>query len=106
MLNEPKDITTSNPNPNPSPNPNPNPNPNPTPTPTPNPSPNPNPNPSQDITTSAGDRVPVNLSINYVSFSAHSDYAQTSEFIATLRPYHVIFVHGGEEEMARTTPAP
>ena len=58
-------------------------------------------NEPKDITTSAGDRVPVNLSINYVSFSAHSDYAQTSEFIATLRPYHVILVHGGEEEMAR-----
>ena len=58
-------------------------------------------NEPKDITTSAGDRVPVNLSINYVSFSAHSDYAQTSEFIAKLRPYHVILVHGGEDEMAR-----
>ncbi len=58
-------------------------------------------NEPKEITTSVGDRVPVNLSINYVSFSAHSDYAQTSEFIGKLRPAHVILVHGGEEEMAR-----
>ena len=30
----------------------------------------------KEITTSTGDRVPVNLSIHYISFSAHSDYAQ------------------------------
>ena len=42
----------------------------------------------KEITTSAGDRVPVNLSIEYVSFSAHSDFAQTSAFIGALRPAH------------------
>jgi len=40
----------------------------------------------KEITTSAGDRVPVNLSIHYISFSAHSDYAQTSKFIQSLSP--------------------
>ena len=44
----------------------------------------------KEITTSQGDRVPINLSIDYISFSAHSDYAQTSEFVAKLRPAHVV----------------
>jgi cleavage and polyadenylation specificity factor subunit 3 len=55
----------------------------------------------KEITTSQGDRVPVNLSIHYISFSAHSDYAQTSDFINTLRPNHVVLVHGAKEEMMR-----
>ena len=58
-------------------------------------------NEPKEIVTSAGDRVPVNLSIDYISFSAHSDYAQTSEFVAALRPAHVVLVHGAKEEMGR-----
>ena len=48
---------------------------------------------------STGDRVPVNLSIHYISFSAHSDYAQTSHFIKQLTPAHVVLVHGAEDLM-------
>ena len=55
----------------------------------------------KDITTSAGDRLPVKLSIHYISFSAHSDYAQTAEFVAALQPQHIVLVHGGEEGMLR-----
>lgn len=54
-----------------------------------------------EITTQAGDVVPVNLSIEYISFSAHSDYTQTSGFIEATRPRHVVLVHGSEEEMRR-----
>ena len=54
----------------------------------------------KEITTSAGDKVPVNLSIHYISFSAHSDYAQTFKFIQQLSPAHVILVHGAEDVMA------
>ena len=53
----------------------------------------------KEITTSAGDRVPVNLSIHYISFSAHSDYAQTSKFIQQISPAHVVLVHGAEDVM-------
>jgi len=53
------------------------------------------------ITTQAGDVIPVNLSIEYISFSAHSDFRQTSEFIEELNPTHVVLVHGAEEEMRR-----
>ena len=55
----------------------------------------------KEIQTSGGDWVAVNLTITYVSFSAHSDFTQTSEFISATRPRHVIHVHGGEEEMKR-----
>jgi len=55
----------------------------------------------QEITTQAGETVPVALSIEYISFSAHSDYAQTSGFIDATKPKHVVLVHGAEEEMRR-----
>jgi len=55
----------------------------------------------KEIVTSAGDRVEVNLSIDYISFSAHSDFQQTRDFISAIRPVHVVLVHGGEEGMGR-----
>lgn len=39
--------------------------------------------------------------IAYISFSAHTDCAQTSEFIKILHPPHLIFVHGEMNEMNR-----
>jgi cleavage and polyadenylation specificity factor subunit 3 len=54
-----------------------------------------------EITTQAGESVAVLLQIEYISFSAHSDYAQTSEFIEATKPKHVVLVHGAEEEMRR-----
>ena len=41
---------------------------------------------------------PVPASTHLPAFypEAHSDFAQTSEFIDKLRPAHVILVHGGE----------
>ena len=53
----------------------------------------------KEITTSTGDRVPVNLAIHYISFSAHSDYAQTCKFIQQIAPAHVVLVHGAEDVM-------
>jgi cleavage and polyadenylation specificity factor subunit 3 len=41
-----------------------------------------------------GAKIPLNCSVSYVSFSAHADYAETSEFVDILRPPHVILVHG------------
>jgi len=55
----------------------------------------------QTVKSAAGELLPVHLSIHYVSFSAHSDYAQTSEFIEKCNPLHVVHVHGAEEEMLR-----
>lgn len=39
------------------------------------------------------------MSVHYISFSAHSDFAQTSKFIHLLRPAHVVLVHGAEDVM-------
>jgi hypothetical protein len=38
----------------------------------------------------SGSKVPLNMSVHYVSFSAHADYAETSEFVDILRPPHVV----------------
>jgi cleavage and polyadenylation specificity factor subunit 3 len=49
----------------------------------------------------SGAKVPLNMSVHYVSFSAHADYAETSEFVDLLRPPHVVLVHGDSNEMGR-----
>lgn len=41
------------------------------------------------------------MSVDYISFSAHTDYEQTSEFIRALRPPHIVLVHGEANEMNR-----
>lgn len=53
------------------------------------------------ITSSAGLTLPLNCSVDYISFSAHSDFLQTSEFIDKLFPPYVVLVHGDANEMAR-----
>uniref|UniRef100_A0AAQ6A4X4 Cleavage and polyadenylation specificity factor subunit 3 n=1 Tax=Amphiprion ocellaris TaxID=80972 RepID=A0AAQ6A4X4_AMPOC len=54
-----------------------------------------------EITTMSGQKLPLKMSVDYISFSAHTDYQQTSEFIRALKPPHVILVHGEQNEMAR-----
>lgn len=49
----------------------------------------------------AGQKLPLKLSVDYISFSAHTDYQQTSEFIRLLKPPHVVLVHGEANEMNR-----
>lgn len=55
----------------------------------------------EEITTMSGQKVPLNMSVDYISFSAHTDYQQTSEFIRLLGPTHVVLVHGEQNEMFR-----
>ncbi|EGG16071.1 beta-lactamase domain-containing protein [Cavenderia fasciculata] len=54
-----------------------------------------------EITRLDGINVPLNLSVTYVSFSAHSDFLQTSEFIQDIHPPHIVLVHGDANEMSR-----
>lgn len=54
-----------------------------------------------DITALTGAILPFRMSVEYISFSAHVDYAQNSAFINALQPPHTILVHGGQEEMGR-----
>ncbi|VDN56052.1 unnamed protein product [Dracunculus medinensis] len=55
----------------------------------------------EEIIALNGQKLAVRLEIAYISFSAHTDCAQTSEFIKILHPPHLIFVHGEMNEMNR-----
>ncbi|CAH1979755.1 unnamed protein product [Acanthoscelides obtectus] len=55
----------------------------------------------EEITTMTGQKLPLKMSVDYISFSAHTDYQQTSEFIRILKPPHVVLVHGEQNEMSR-----
>lgn len=48
----------------------------------------------EEITTMSGQKLQLKMSVDYISFSAHTDYQQTSEFIRALKPPHVV---GGAE---------
>eukprot|EP00299_Pterocystis_sp_00344_P018038 c9019_g1_i2.p1 GENE.c9019_g1_i2~~c9019_g1_i2.p1 ORF type:complete len:590 (+),score=123.04 c9019_g1_i2:386-2155(+) len=53
------------------------------------------------ITTTNGIEIPFRMPVEYTSFSAHSDYAQTSEFIRDTKPKYIVLVHGDPQEMQR-----
>lgn len=55
----------------------------------------------EEIVTMTGQKLPLKMSVDYISFSAHTDYQQTSEFIRALKPPHVVLVHGEQNEMSR-----
>ncbi|KAK0074865.1 hypothetical protein PV325_007697, partial [Microctonus aethiopoides] len=55
----------------------------------------------EEIRTMSGQKLPLKMSVDYISFSAHTDYQQTSEFIRILKPSHVVLVHGEQNEMSR-----
>lgn len=40
--------------------------------------------------TMTGQKLPLKCSVDYISFSAHTDYKQTSEFLRALKPAHVV----------------
>ena len=45
-----------------------------------------------EVTLMSGLKVPLKMSVDYISFSAHTDYEQTSDFIRTLKPPHVVSI--------------
>ena len=45
--------------------------------------------------------VPMRMTVRNVTFSAHSDFAHTNEFIQILKPKNIILVHGEGKEMER-----
>jgi len=53
-----------------------------------------------EITAMNGQKLPLNMKVEYISFSAHTDYPQTSGFIRALKPPHVVLVHGEANEMS------
>ncbi|XP_004365619.2 CPSF3 protein [Capsaspora owczarzaki ATCC 30864] len=55
----------------------------------------------KEVPSLTGQKLPLRMSVTYVSFSAHADFAQTSEFIDALKPPHIVLVHGEATEMGR-----
>ena len=41
--------------------------------------------------------LPVNLSVEEISFAAHADCKQTTEFVRSVKPSHVVLVHGSSK---------
>ncbi|KAF2364148.1 Zn-dependent metallo-hydrolase RNA specificity domain [Trinorchestia longiramus] len=55
----------------------------------------------EDITSLSGQKLPLRCTVEYISFSAHTDFEQTSHFVRTVRPPNVVLVHGEMNEMSR-----
>ncbi|KCZ77102.1 hypothetical protein H311_01891 [Anncaliia algerae PRA109] len=53
------------------------------------------------ITTLAGLKVPLKMSVSFISFSAHVDFLQNSSYISTVQPDKLFLVHGEVNEMHR-----
>ena len=58
-------------------------------------------NEPKEVTLLSGLVVPLNMRVHYISFSAHADFHQTSNFLQELRPPNIILVHGEANEMGR-----
>ncbi|KAL1914443.1 uncharacterized protein VTP21DRAFT_8895 [Calcarisporiella thermophila] len=58
-------------------------------------------NEPSEFTSLTGAKIPLRCSVDYISFSAHVDYTQNSQFIAEVRAPHVILVHGEANTMHR-----
>uniref|UniRef100_A0A7N0TX10 Cleavage and polyadenylation specificity factor subunit 3-I n=1 Tax=Kalanchoe fedtschenkoi TaxID=63787 RepID=A0A7N0TX10_KALFE len=58
-------------------------------------------NEPKEVTLMNGLSAPLNMSVHYISFSAHADFAQTSTFLKELMPPNIILVHGEANEMGR-----
>ena len=41
------------------------------------------------------------MAVDVISFSAHCDFTQTSDFIERLQPPNIVLVHGDQNEMAK-----
>jgi cleavage and polyadenylation specificity factor subunit 3 len=47
-------------------------------------------NEPDEITSMKGVQIPRKISVDYISFSAHVDYSQNSEFIELVKAQHVV----------------
>ncbi|KAH9942274.1 mRNA 3'-end-processing protein YSH1 [Epithele typhae] len=58
-------------------------------------------NEPEEVQTMKGGTLPRKLSVDYISFSAHVDYSQNSEFMELVKPQHIVLVHGEATGMGR-----
>eukprot|EP00818_Percolomonas_sp_WS_P005200 CAMPEP_0117448304 /NCGR_PEP_ID=MMETSP0759-20121206/7330_1 /TAXON_ID=63605 /ORGANISM="Percolomonas cosmopolitus, Strain WS" /LENGTH=722 /DNA_ID=CAMNT_0005240683 /DNA_START=418 /DNA_END=2586 /DNA_ORIENTATION=+ len=55
-----------------------------------------------EVVLSSGESVPLRLSVDSISFSAHSDVNQTEDFINKIQPCeHIVLVHGDRKNCER-----
>lgn len=47
-------------------------------------------NEPEEIAGAKGNTIPRKLSVDYISFSAHVDYSQNSEFIDMIKAPHIV----------------
>ncbi|KAJ8515603.1 hypothetical protein ONZ45_g7016 [Pleurotus djamor] len=55
----------------------------------------------EEFTSVKGHTIQRKISVDYISFSAHVDFSQNSEFIELVKAQHVVLVHGEQNNMAR-----
>lgn len=55
----------------------------------------------KEIESMKGGMLRLNMSVEYISFSAHVDYTQNIQFIDECKPKNLFFVHGEANEMMR-----
>jgi cleavage and polyadenylation specificity factor subunit 3 len=55
----------------------------------------------KEIEATSGKKLKLNMTVEYISFSAHVDFTQNSQFIDECQPTHLFFVHGEANEMQR-----
>lgn len=55
----------------------------------------------KEVESMRGGTLRLNMSVEYISFSAHVDYTQNSQFISECAPSNLFFVHGEANEMLR-----
>ncbi|KAJ7672856.1 beta-lactamase-like protein [Mycena rosella] len=55
----------------------------------------------EEVEAMNGGMIQRKISVAEISFSAHVDYAQNSEFIELVKAQHVVLVHGEQKTMAR-----
>jgi cleavage and polyadenylation specificity factor subunit 3 len=58
-------------------------------------------NEPREVILANGLTAPLHMQVHYISFSAHADFPQTSNFLDQLRPPNIILVHGAANEMSR-----
>ncbi|KIM78904.1 hypothetical protein PILCRDRAFT_75071 [Piloderma croceum F 1598] len=58
-------------------------------------------NEPEEVISQKGNPIQRKISVDYISFSAHVDYSQNSEFIELVKAQHVVLVHGEQTAMGR-----
>jgi cleavage and polyadenylation specificity factor subunit 3 len=51
-------------------------------------------NEPDDFSAMDGRKVPLNMSVDYISFSAHVDFTQNAKFIDDVKAPHVVSIRG------------